>query len=56
VGRGSSITILAAIFAPVISAHGPIQQSPSQRLTTAANGSTRRIALHTIGGTWSLPA
>jgi hypothetical protein len=49
VGRGSSITILAAIFAPVISAHGPIEQSPRQRLTKALNGSGRRIAIHTIG-------
>jgi len=28
---------------------------PYERLTTAGNGSARRIALHTIGETWSLP-
>jgi len=29
---------------------------PYERLATAVNGSARRIALHTIGETWSLPA
>ncbi len=28
---------------------------PYERLSTAVNGSTRRIALHTIGETWRLP-
>jgi L-ascorbate metabolism protein UlaG (beta-lactamase superfamily) len=28
---------------------------PYERLAAAVNGSTRRIALHTIGETWSLP-
>ena len=28
---------------------------PYERLSTAVNGSARRIALHTIGETWSLP-
>jgi L-ascorbate metabolism protein UlaG (beta-lactamase superfamily) len=28
---------------------------PYERLTTAVNGSARRIALHTIGETWTLP-
>lgn len=29
---------------------------PYERLTTSVNGSASRIALHTIGDTWSLPA
>jgi len=28
---------------------------PHERLTTAVNGAASKIALHTIGGTWSLP-
>jgi len=28
---------------------------PYEQLTTAGNGSARRIALYTIGETWSLP-
>ena len=29
---------------------------PYERLSTAVNGSARRVALHTIGETWSLPS